>query len=52
MWKNPRKPNPLTPFPMREGGICRDVAFNVSTVVGYRFRERFSRSRKSIISLP
>jgi len=40
------KPNPLTPFPRREGGKCRDVACNVSTVAGERFGEGFSRSRE------
>jgi hypothetical protein len=41
MWKSHEKPNPLTPFPTREGG-----KFKVSLLKGERFRERFSRSRE------
>jgi hypothetical protein len=35
MWKSHEKPNPLTPFPTREGG-----KFKVSLLLGERFRER------------
>jgi hypothetical protein len=43
MWKSfNEKPNPLTPFPTREGGR----RFKVSLLVGERFRERFFRSRE------
>jgi hypothetical protein len=35
------EPNPLAPFPKREGG-----KFKASPLVGERFGERFSRSRK------
>ncbi|MEH2066140.1 MAG: hypothetical protein V7K50_28410 [Nostoc sp.] len=41
MWKSREKPNPLTPFPTREGG-----KFKVSLLLGERFRERFSRYRE------
>jgi hypothetical protein len=41
MWKSPRKPNPITPFPTREGG-----KFKVSLLLGERFRERFFRYRE------
>jgi hypothetical protein len=41
MWKSHEKPNPLTPFPTREGG-----KFKVSLLLGERFRERFSRYRE------
>ncbi len=46
MWKSPRKPNPLTPFPCREGG-----KFKVSLLLGERFRERFFRYRESELLL-
>ncbi len=38
-------PNPLTPFHTREGGICRDVSWNVSTFVWERFSIILRRSR-------
>jgi hypothetical protein len=41
MWKSHETPNPLTPFPTREGG-----KFKVSLLLGERFRERFSRYRE------
>jgi|GEM_PF-4830822 hypothetical protein len=41
MWKSHKTPNPLTPFPTREGG-----KFKVSLLLGERFRERFSRYRE------
>jgi hypothetical protein len=41
MWKSHETPNPLTPFPTREGG-----KFKISLLLGERFRERFSRYRE------
>ncbi|WP_196518717.1 hypothetical protein [Nostoc sp. WHI] len=41
MWKSHETPNPLTPFPTREGGKLK-----VSLLRGERFRERFSRYRE------
>ncbi len=39
--KTKPKPNPLAPFPTREGG-----KFKASPLAGERFGERFSRSRE------